>query len=484
MSASVYAGLAVTSHNDSVMAAATFDNVSIAALPSPWTSADIGAVAAAGSTAYNSGTFTIDGSGADIWGSADEFHYVYQTATGDCDIIARVTAVENTNSQAKVGLMIRETTANNSLNAAALVTPTSGLRFQRRTSTGGTTANTNASGYRRSHLAAPHPHRQHVQGLSVHQRNHLDPVRRQPQFHDGLHRLHRHRREQPQRRRPLHLDHRQRDGDTLTVAGFMKPQRILGLGAITAVVVALGAIFLGKPADSRPSGRDHHRREDASTTRFQQPENSQPKSKRTRPPRNLTDKDRLAAANETVRTDPVEALAIAAELPPSAESDELLVRAAAEWTLSEPEQAAAWARQAGDEILRQRLLAAIATHWSERDPVSAANLALEIPAGKPQSDALVGIVQRWVQTDPQAAATWVASFPEGELRRGIHGKPRQTLGQAGFPSHRPMVGHTCRRPVPRHRPPRLLRTTRAHPEHKTLGLIRSGLNTLRRVPFR
>jgi fibronectin type 3 domain-containing protein/regulation of enolase protein 1 (concanavalin A-like superfamily) len=150
MGAVVYAGLAVNSHADGMMATATFDNLSIASLPSPWSSADIGAVAAAGSTTYNLGTFTIDGSGVDIWGSADEFRYTYQTASGDCDIIARVTSVENTNSLAKVGLMIRETTASNAINAAALVTPTSGIRFQRRTSTGGTTANNSVTG-----VAAP-----------------------------------------------------------------------------------------------------------------------------------------------------------------------------------------------------------------------------------------------------------------------------------------------------------------------------------------
>jgi hypothetical protein len=196
----------------------------------------------------------------------------------------------------------------------------------------------------------------------------------------------------------------------------MKQQRILGLGAITTVLVPFGAILLGTPADTRPSGRERHRHEDASGNPFHQPENSRPKSKRIRQPREMTDGGRLAAANEAVRTDPVEALAIAAQLPPSAECNDLLVRAAAEWALSEPEQAAAWARQESDQTLRQRLLAAIATHWSERAPVAAANLALEIPAGKQQSDAIVGIVQRWVQTDPQAAATWVASFLEGELR--------------------------------------------------------------------
>ena len=196
----------------------------------------------------------------------------------------------------------------------------------------------------------------------------------------------------------------------------MKPKRILGFGAITAVVVALGTILIGKQTDSRLSGRDPFRRENAFAARTRQPENSPLKSKRAKSSHDMTDTDRLAAANEAVRTDPVEALTIVAGLPPSAECDELLIRATSEWAVSDPEQAAAWARQAGDEYLRQRLLSAVATHWSERDPVAAANLALEIPAGKPQSDALVGIVQRWVQTAPEDAAAWVAAFPEGGLR--------------------------------------------------------------------
>ena len=55
-------------------------------VPSPWNTADIGAVGAPGSASYSSGTFTIAGSGADIWGTADEFRFVYQGASGDCRI--------------------------------------------------------------------------------------------------------------------------------------------------------------------------------------------------------------------------------------------------------------------------------------------------------------------------------------------------------------------------------------------------------------
>jgi hypothetical protein len=40
-------------------------------LPSPWVSEDIGSPGAAGSATYSSGTFTVNGSGADIAGTSD-----------------------------------------------------------------------------------------------------------------------------------------------------------------------------------------------------------------------------------------------------------------------------------------------------------------------------------------------------------------------------------------------------------------------------
>jgi hypothetical protein len=115
-------------------------------LPAPWTSADIGAVGAAGGATHNGGVFTILGSGADIWSGSDEFRYVSQAATGDCSIVARVASMTNTNSQAKAGIMIRESSAANSRYVGVFVTPGAGLRFQRRSSTGGNTSNTTVSG--------------------------------------------------------------------------------------------------------------------------------------------------------------------------------------------------------------------------------------------------------------------------------------------------------------------------------------------------
>ena len=53
--------------------------------------------------------FTLTAAGAGIVSARDEFRYVYQAIEGDCELIARVTSVANTNSQSKGGVMIRET---------------------------------------------------------------------------------------------------------------------------------------------------------------------------------------------------------------------------------------------------------------------------------------------------------------------------------------------------------------------------------------
>jgi fibronectin type 3 domain-containing protein len=117
------------------------------ALPSPWATSDVGSTGAIGSASRSpSGVFTITGAGADIWGSSDAFRYVYQAATGDCDITARVTAIGNTNVWAKTGVMIRETLAPGSTHVMAIVTPGSGVSFQRRTTTNGRSADTTTSG--------------------------------------------------------------------------------------------------------------------------------------------------------------------------------------------------------------------------------------------------------------------------------------------------------------------------------------------------
>ena len=111
-------------------------------LPSPWKNQDIGSVGLAGSSSYSNGTFTVKGSGDDIWNTADAFQYAYQSLTGDGSIIARVASQQNTDPWAKAGVMIRETLTAGSTHAFMAITPGNGAAFQRRTTTGGSSLNT------------------------------------------------------------------------------------------------------------------------------------------------------------------------------------------------------------------------------------------------------------------------------------------------------------------------------------------------------
>ena len=96
------------------------------------------------------GTYTMTGSGADIWAvngvEADEFHFAYKILTGAGSIIAKVESVENTNAWAKAGVMIRESLSPDSAHAFACVTPSNGVASQYRPSTGGTSGNFNQTG--------------------------------------------------------------------------------------------------------------------------------------------------------------------------------------------------------------------------------------------------------------------------------------------------------------------------------------------------
>jgi regulation of enolase protein 1 (concanavalin A-like superfamily) len=147
MPASVYVGLAVTSHNNGVLDVATFDSVSAqgggvsTSLPSPWVHADVGSVGMAGDATFTSGTFTVKGSGADIGGTIDAFQYVYQTLSGDGSLTAHVSAIGNTNVKAQAGVMIRETLDAGSRFADMILTPEFGASFQGRVQVGSSNFN-------------------------------------------------------------------------------------------------------------------------------------------------------------------------------------------------------------------------------------------------------------------------------------------------------------------------------------------------------
>ena len=71
--------------------------------------------AVAGSAAYAGGVFTVNGSGADIFGTSDQFNYVYQPVTGNGTLIARVTTQTDTgSSNSKAGLIWKASTTSGS----------------------------------------------------------------------------------------------------------------------------------------------------------------------------------------------------------------------------------------------------------------------------------------------------------------------------------------------------------------------------------
>ena len=108
-------------------------SASLSGAPSSnWLTEDVGAVGATGSFSLSGSVFTIQGSGADIWNSADEFRYVFQALTGDCSITARVLNMQNTTGWAKAGVMIRETLDASSQYVINFMSPANGTALQQR----------------------------------------------------------------------------------------------------------------------------------------------------------------------------------------------------------------------------------------------------------------------------------------------------------------------------------------------------------------
>ncbi len=110
-------------------------------LPTGWNGAVVGS-ATAGSTAFADGTWTISGSGTDIWNASDGFRFTWREASGDVRITARIIAISNTDAWAKAGIMIRESIEPAARHAFTCVTPGNGIAFQRRSAAGGTSDHT------------------------------------------------------------------------------------------------------------------------------------------------------------------------------------------------------------------------------------------------------------------------------------------------------------------------------------------------------
>jgi hypothetical protein len=92
------------------------------------------------------GTYTMIGSGEDIWDSSDQFHFAWKQLSSAGTIIARVDSVQNTDGLAKAGVMIRDSLDPNSAHAMVVMTPDNGVAFQYRGTAGGSSGNANLGG--------------------------------------------------------------------------------------------------------------------------------------------------------------------------------------------------------------------------------------------------------------------------------------------------------------------------------------------------
>lgn len=118
--------------------------VEVTALPVPWVTRPIGAVAEGGSASYADGAFELANAGRDIWERRDAFRFVYQPVAGDFQLVARIGALSAAHDWTKAGLMIRDGTADDARHAMVVLTGTRGVAFQHRAERGGNSLHQNA----------------------------------------------------------------------------------------------------------------------------------------------------------------------------------------------------------------------------------------------------------------------------------------------------------------------------------------------------
>lgn len=143
-----YVGMAVAAETTAQRALTDISNVSFAGttgggtLPNGQAGLDIGSPTPAGTSRESQGTYTIAVGGADIGGTADQFHFVYRQITGDVEIKARINSLLAVDPATKAGVMIRGSLTSSAPYAFTLINGSAGYGFERRLSTGGSSAAT------------------------------------------------------------------------------------------------------------------------------------------------------------------------------------------------------------------------------------------------------------------------------------------------------------------------------------------------------
>jgi signal transduction histidine kinase len=149
MGNTVEIGLVVNSKSTENAATAVFDHVE--GLPNHQQTA-VGAPPRAGELHLADGSYTIRGTGHDIWVSPDQFFFVHRPLTGAGEIVARVADFTAADPWAKGGLMIRESLAPDAQFVDLVQTGANGLSLQwRKTADGSAPLSVNDSKMRAPH---------------------------------------------------------------------------------------------------------------------------------------------------------------------------------------------------------------------------------------------------------------------------------------------------------------------------------------------
>jgi hypothetical protein len=141
LATTVNVGLAVSSHADGTLATAVFRDLLVVGPGNIMVASDIGAVGVPGTGSASPTAGELQGSGADIWNTADAFFFYRQWWTSDATATMRVQSLEHTHRWAKMGLMFRETNDPGSRHVMIVVSAEMGVAMQYRAQPNGISSN-------------------------------------------------------------------------------------------------------------------------------------------------------------------------------------------------------------------------------------------------------------------------------------------------------------------------------------------------------
>ncbi len=127
--------------------------------------------------------------------------------------------------------------------------------------------------------------------------------------------------------------------------------------------------------------------------------------------RKLPDTAQREACYETIavelsRSEPLQAIEIAASNLPSLRAHSTIAHAARNWAARSASEVALWAVELESETLRETVLRAIAPELASIDPASASEIMNATTVGQARLQTLALILQRWEKHDPNAAKIW------------------------------------------------------------------------------